>query len=77
MDISRVQVPPFETIFQFVDTTVYNVVGKHLSNIEVVVLQGSWLGQTYAEIASQNDYTLEYLKNDIGPQLWRRLSKAL
>lgn len=77
MDISRVQVPPFETIFQFVDTTVYNVVGKHLSNIEVVVLQGSWLGQTYSEIASQNDYTLEYLKNDIGPQLWRRLSKAL
>jgi LuxR family glucitol operon transcriptional activator len=77
MDISQVKVPPFEIIFQFVDTTVYNVVGKHLSNIEVVVLQGSWLGQTYSEIASQNDYTLEYLKNDIGPQLWRRLSKAL
>ncbi len=77
MESSQVKDPPFEMIFQLVDTAVYNVVGKHLSNIEVIVLQGSWLGQTYPQIASQNEYTLEYLKNDIGPQLWRRVSQAL
>jgi tetratricopeptide (TPR) repeat protein len=77
MDSSQVKDLPFEIIFKFVDTAVHNVIGKHLSNVEVVVLQGSWLGQTYAQIASQNNYTLEYLKNDIGPQLWRHLSEAL
>jgi LuxR family glucitol operon transcriptional activator len=68
---------PFNVVLGIVDTAVFTITGKHLSNIEVLVLQGSWQGERYPQIAAQHGYTLEYLKNDIGPQLWKRLSKAL
>jgi LuxR family glucitol operon transcriptional activator len=68
---------PFQVVLGVVDTAVFTTTGKHLSNIEIMVLQGSWQGQRYPQIAAQNGYALEYLKNDIGPQLWKRLSKAL
>ncbi|MEA5594301.1 NB-ARC domain-containing protein [Rivularia sp. UHCC 0363] len=51
--------------------------GKHLSNIEVLVLRGSWKSQKYNQIAAEGGYTDEYLKNDVGPKLWKRLSQAL
>jgi LuxR family glucitol operon transcriptional activator len=68
---------PFQAVLGLVDTAIFARTGKHLSNIEVIVLQGSWQGQSYPQIAAQRGYTLEYLKNDIGPQLWKRLSQAL
>ncbi len=68
---------PFQVVLGVVDTAVFTTTGKHLSNIEVMVLQGSWQGQRYPQIAAQNGYALEYLKNDIGPQLWKRLSQCL
>lgn len=67
----------FNAVLRLVDTAVFTTTGKHLSHIEILVLQGSWQGRRYPEIASQNGYTLEYLKNDIGPQLWKRLSESL
>ncbi|HEY9743183.1 MAG TPA: AAA family ATPase [Coleofasciculaceae cyanobacterium] len=67
----------FQVILGLVDTAVFTTTGKHLSNIEVLVLQGSWQGQRYPQIAAQSGYALDYLKNDIGPHLWKRLSKAL
>jgi LuxR family glucitol operon transcriptional activator len=67
---------PFHAVLGLVDTAVFTTTGKHLSNIEVIVLQCSWQGQRYPQIASENGYALEYLKNDIGPQLWKRLSQA-
>src|SRR5919202_2085428 len=67
----------FKEVLGLVDTAVFTSAGKHLSHIEIVVLQGSWQGQRYSQIADRNGYALDYLKNDIGPQLWKRLSKAL
>lgn len=67
----------FQEVLEFVDAAVFAVTGKHLSNVEVLLLQGSWQGQKYIQIASQHGYTLDYLKNDIGPRLWKQLSKAL
>ena len=68
---------PFRVVLELVDTAVFTTTGRHLSNIEVVVLQGSWQGERYSQIAEQQGYTLEYLKNDIGSKLWRQLSQAL
>lgn len=67
---------PFHVVLGLVDTAVFTATSKHLSNIEVIVLQCSWQGQRYPQIASEHGYALEYLKNDIGPQLWKRLSQA-
>ena len=50
---------------------------RRLKDIEVVVLQGAWQGQSYDEIADANGYTPNYLKQDVGPKLWKFLSEAL
>lgn len=68
---------PFKVILELVDTAIFTTTGKHLSNAEIIILQGSWQGEKYSQIANQHGYTLEYLKNDIAPKLWKRLSEAL
>lgn len=66
----------FEEVLTLVERFVLTATGKHLSHIETLVLKGAWLGQKYSQIAFEHGYTLEYLKNDVGPQLWKRLSQA-
>jgi hypothetical protein len=51
--------------------------GKYLSDIEMKVLQGSWQGKTYDEIAKIYGYSAEYLNKDVGNKLWNKLSEAL
>ncbi|MEG4345179.1 AAA-like domain-containing protein [Microcoleus sp. A003_D6] len=51
--------------------------GKHLSDIEMKVLQGSWEGKSYDEIAQTYGYSAEYLNKDVGNKLWHKLSDAL
>ena len=52
-------------------------IGKYLSDIEMKVLQGSWEGKSYDEIAKVYGYSAEYLNKDVGNKLWHKLSKAL
>ena len=68
---------PFKQVLGLVDSAVFTTTSQHLSEIEVLVLQGTWQGQKYPQIAQSKGYTLEYLKNDVGPKLWKRLSEAL
>jgi hypothetical protein len=51
--------------------------GKYLSDIEMKVLQGSWEGKSYEEIAKTYGYSAEYLNKDVGNKLWHKLSEAL
>ncbi|MCC3472074.1 MULTISPECIES: AAA-like domain-containing protein [unclassified Microcoleus] len=51
--------------------------GKYLSDIEMKVLQGSWEGKSYDEIATTYGYSAEYLNKDVGNKLWHKLSEAL
>ena len=51
--------------------------GKHLSDIEIKVLRGSWEGKTYDQIASFHGYSAEYLNKDVGNKLWSKLSDIL
>ncbi|MEM6751642.1 MAG: NB-ARC domain-containing protein [Cyanobacteria bacterium P01_C01_bin.38] len=67
----------FQEVLALVESLIMAKTGKHLSNIEVLVLRGSWKGNKYTQIAAESGYTDEYLKNDIGPKLWKRLSLAL
>ena len=66
----------FKIVVRLTDRAVFSRTGKHLSNVETLVLQGAWKGQKYPQIASETGYAIEYLKNCIGPQLWRRLSET-
>ena len=67
----------FQEVLRLVESLVMAKTDKHLSNIEVLVLRGSWKGYKYNQIATEGGYTDEYLKNDVGPKLWKRLSQAL
>ncbi|MGB3654604.1 MAG: hypothetical protein WBA41_25810 [Rivularia sp. (in: cyanobacteria)] len=67
----------FQEVLRLVENLVLTKTGKHLSNIELLVLRGSWKGHKYNQIAAEGGYTNEYLKNDVGPKLWKRLSIAL
>ena len=66
-----------EEVLNFVDTIVFTKTKRHLKDIEVVILRGAWQGHSYDEIANANGYTPNYLKQDIGPKLWKFLSKVL
>ena len=55
---------------------IFKKTGKHLSDVEMIVLQGSWEGKTYDEIAGMCGYTPDYLNKDVGNKLWKKLSDA-
>ena len=59
------------------DRVVSQNTGKYLSDLEIKVLQGSWEGKTYDEIATLYGYSAEYLNKDVGNKLWNKLSEAL
>ncbi|WP_353259448.1 AAA-like domain-containing protein [Prochlorothrix hollandica] len=51
--------------------------GKHLTDLEIKVLQGSWQNHTYEAMAEQYTYGAGYLNRDVGNALWKKLSQAL
>ncbi len=67
----------WKTARQTAEFLVLQQVGKHLSDIEIVVLRGAWDNQTYEEIAEAEGYTSNYLSKDVGNKLWNNLSLAL
>lgn len=61
---------------QIADRLMVDSTGRHLSDVEILVLQGSWEGQSYSEIAEQYGYSTEYINSDVGFTLWSKLSQA-
>ncbi|KAB8319132.1 hypothetical protein SD81_009480 [Tolypothrix campylonemoides VB511288] len=52
----------FEEGLEVADEAVFVKVGRRLNSVEIAVLQGSWQGQTYEEIAHKTKYSESYLK---------------
>ncbi|MFB2921910.1 MULTISPECIES: tetratricopeptide repeat protein [Aerosakkonema] len=67
----------FEEALKVLDAAVFAKKKVHVRDVEVVILKGSWQGQKYHEIAAASGYTETYLKQDIGPKLWKLVSEAL
>lgn len=69
----------FEDAFQVLDELVFAKTQARLKDVEKFVLQGAWRNQTYDAIADASEYryTPSYLKQDVGPKLWKRLSDVL
>ena len=67
----------FEEAFRITDTIVFNQTGKHLSDAQTAVIRGTWNNQSYEQIALSYSCTPDYLKQDVGPKLWKILSVAL
>ncbi len=67
----------FEEAFRVADAAVLDYTGKYLSDIQKLVLRGAWQNLPYDAIAEGHGYAASYLKQDVGPKLWRVLSDAL
>lgn len=52
-------------------------VNRNLTDVEILVLEGSWNRQEYDEIAARNQYATSYISQDVAPKLWKTLSDAL
>ncbi|KOP23938.1 hypothetical protein AMR41_23650 [Hapalosiphon sp. MRB220] len=50
---------------------------RNLTDIEIIVLRGSWQREEYDEIATKHQYATTYISQDIAPKLWRNLTDAL
>lgn len=59
------------------DVLVFNHSGEHLKDTEIQVLQGSWEGLTYSDMAERYYLSINYLRGDLGNKLWLKLSDAL
>jgi WD40 repeat protein len=59
-----------------VDNLVFTKKGKYLSDVQRLLLESSWSEPRlrYDDIAKTHGYSLNYLKQDVGPKLWQMLS---
>ncbi|MBO3458691.1 NB-ARC domain-containing protein [Aetokthonos hydrillicola Thurmond2011] len=66
-----------EEVIKTIDAVVFTKTGRHLSEVEIILLQGTWQGQTYEQMVENCHYSLAYMKQAAGPRLWKLLSGVL
>jgi len=59
-----------------IDELIFSQRGKHLDDLELVILEGALDKQKYGEIAKKNHHSEKYVK-DVAAKLWKTLSIAL
>lgn len=62
---------------EWMNEVVYAKYKRHLKDIEIAVIKGTWQGYTYKNIAKTYNCTAEYLSQDVGPKLWKIISISL
>lgn len=67
----------WEQAKQIADQAVFQQFGEHLKDSELEVLQGAWDGLTYEKMAEEFYRSVNYIRGDVGPKLWQKLSDAL
>ena len=67
----------FEEGLEILDTSVFSKINRHLKDVEIIILKGSWQGLNYDEIANNEGYAAKYLRQDVGFKLWKLLSEVL
>ncbi|MEL7053921.1 MAG: DUF1822 family protein [Cyanobacteria bacterium J06588_5] len=62
---------------KLVDAIITNHRGTALKDPEIVILEGTWQGLTYEQMADGSEYSTNYLMRDSAPKLWKQLSTIL
>ncbi|WP_143288285.1 NB-ARC domain-containing protein, partial [Calothrix rhizosoleniae] len=65
-----------EQAIELVNSAISQSIERSLSEVEIDLLRGAWLGETYEEIAERSGYSINYLQRDIGPKFWKLLSST-
>ncbi len=66
-----------EEALNIADQAISALTGKFLTDLQSELLKASWKNQTYEDFAEAHGYCLDYVKKDVGSQLWRLLSEGL
>ena len=66
-----------EEISKIADKIVFSFTNKHLTDLQSNLLKASCKNQTYENFAESSGYNVDYVKRNIGSQLWKLLSQAL
>ncbi len=66
-------------VLNFVDDLVYAKTGERFNDLQRIILQECWQDtkKTYDRIAIEYDYSANYIKQGVGPKLWRLMSQAM
>ncbi len=76
--ISRnVEMKNIESIILLVDVLVKEKTGQSLSDTQRIVLAGSLQQKTYRTIASEHNYSSDYVSQNVAPKLWNLLADVL
>lgn len=69
----------FEETRKVVEAAIQAHEHRHLNDVELTILRGSWEGLTYDEMAKEKGslYEANYLKGDAGYRFWKLLSEVL
>jgi hypothetical protein len=67
----------WEEASRTIDAYVFAATGKHLTDLEMDVLRGTWEGKSYEEIAEELFRSVSYINKDVGYRLWKKLSEVL
>ena len=67
----------FKTALSFVNSIIVSKAKRKLRPPEITILQGTWQGMTYDQMADSSSYSANYLMRDIGPKFWKLLSEVL
>ena len=67
----------FKTALNFVNSIIAAKAKRNLRSPEIAILEGTWKGMTYEQMADSTSYSANYLMRDIGPKFWKLLSEIL
>ena len=65
-----------DEVVKFVDQMVFEKTGKHLDDIQIAVVEGTWNRKSYDDMAHKYNLTTNHIA-DIGSKLWQLLSDIL
>ncbi len=65
-----------EIAVEYADQLLHERTGRHLSDLQSYIIQQSWQGKTYGQVATLAGYSEGHVK-DVAAQLWKLLSEAL
>ena len=65
-----------EAATEYADQLLYERTGRHLSDLQSCIIQQSWQGRTYGQVATAAGFSEGHIK-DVASQLWKLLSEAL
>ena len=54
-----------------------NQCDRPLTDVDIIILKGTWQRLEYDQMAAQGSYATSYLSQDVAPKLWKLLSAEL